>query len=467
MRINTDFYSAEQSDLSGVYGIKQFTKTYKELLNSGDLPFNTPWDLSLSPWAMGTKKGHGANYDNDLFNKCWLFPNIDDFDTSENTPDNLLTLDIFDKTQKSVPFWISPATAASNSYAASYYPGRNAYEQTGIPDTVNYKVLNYIATKIDYKRLVFLIQVYISSYGQNNSSLSTSNIGSGAWYALGSITSEQWSDILSGNKCISAVRFVPYYAATEGTPATRTIINSFHFFPLCSFNGLDVNTLGENAGYTSSYIDYTLCSFAGVGNLSGSAPGVSAMVLGHNGQDTYNSFLCKHNVGGNWTLYDSLSAWCSEYFNKTTVKQSVFGTKSTYWKKTALGDNSFQYLYYRQYLDVEQLDSQEKIIDYLCTQCAYLGTFFVLTDNAATSGATDHTNDNMYLGVIESTGITRGRYKKGAEIEGEPQETWSNPWDSSPYNPYSKIYLGDKLVDSIYLGDTLLKAVYCGEQQIL
>lgn len=415
--INLDFYSAEQQDDANFYGVKRFVKTYRELLNSGDLPFNQEWDKTISPYAISPTADGYSEYDNDLVNKCWCFPNLDDFDTTTDNPENVKREMLYDETQTYYPFLMQWGDGGQGvGYGYANYNSRNAYDQTEISSDYNVKANNYIATEFKYNRLVYVIQVYISSYGRNNASLTANNIHNGSWRNVADITDTQFNDILSGQTDISGVRFVPYYASGENSLNTHTVVNSMQFKPLCEFNTLDKAELGDSAAYTDDYIDYMINSFGGIGSFGGDQ-GYTTTALGHVAR--YGSYFnTKYRVEWSWILYSSLADWCSENFTPST-NYDKFGTFSVYWNKTVIGVNSYQYAAFRQYLNTTMLDTKEKIIDYLCTQCAYLGCYFALS-NVQTDFPLNSSNPNCYLGCIEEDGMTHGRYVKGAAIANEP-----------------------------------------------
>lgn len=443
--INLDFYAAEQQDDASFYGVKRFVKTYRDLLNSGDLPFNQEWDKTISPYAISPTADGYSEYDNDLINKCWCFPNLDDFDTTTNNPENVKREMLYDETQTYYPFLMQWGNGDQNvGYGYANYNSRNAYDQTELSQDSNVKTNNYLATEFKYNRLVFVIQVFIATYGKNNTSLNENNIQNGSWYDLASVTDEQFTDIINGQKDISGVRFIPYYATSENTPENHSVVNSMQFKPLCSFKALDKSVYGESAAYTDDYIDYMINSYAGIGNYL-YTEGYTTTSLGHVARyGTY--FNVTYRVEWNWILYQSIAAWCNDNFTATTVYDK-FGTFSQYWNKTVISVNSYQYMAFRQYLNTTILNTKEKIIDYLCTQCAYLGCYFSLSTSSMSNFAQNSTNPDCYLGCIEEDGMTHGRYVKGAAIANEPYGDdvddirtavdWTPPTPTPDPNEYS------------------------------
>lgn len=427
MQINTEYYNSPQEDYTGYYGLKRFVRTYKELLNNGDLPFNEQWNPTLSPWGMSKTAGTGANYDNDLVNKCWLFPDIENWNnTSDYTALKRYML-YKDSPVYNFHFIIGNKNSSLPAYGFAEWGTRNGYNQVA-PIGGTTKTDNFICTKYSYERLVWLIQCYVCTYGENNTNLRQSNFSEGGWTALENISDAYWTDILSGQKSISAVRFVPYYAYLENYPNSRTAFSNTQYRALAEYEPLPRSKFGANAPYTEDYIDYEINSLAGVGYLQYDE-GSTTIALG----TSIDNFLCKYRLDWDWYYYTDTAAWCTDYFN-TNTQYKKFGTWSRYWKRQIINDGG-QYMFYRQLIDTAELDTKEKIIDYVCTQCAYLGNYFI-TKVSAINTPTNFNNPDMYLGIIESDGITRGRYVKGAAIQNEPQSEWTgDPWSISPYDP--------------------------------
>lgn len=420
LEINTQFYTTTQEDVPNTYGVKRFAKTYKAMLNDGDLPFNEPFDVSISPYAMAATADGYSNYDNDIKNKCWCFPNIDGLDTTTNNPENVKRDYLYNDDQTFFPFLVQWGEGGSGiGYGYANYTSRNAYSQTALNDTSNVKTNNYIATDYKYNRFAYAIEIFVSDYGHNNSGLTEYNLYNGSWWSVADISDTVYNDIISGTKDINGVRFIPFYSATENAPNDHGVVDSMQFKPLCTFNTLDDSVYGVTAPYTVDYLDYMINSYSGIGSFNG-IQGYTTTALGHIA--LYNNYFPTKYRSGEWSwdLYPSLSDWCETNFTDNTNYEK-FGTLSEYWKNTALNVNSYQYIAFRQYLNTTLLDTKEKILDYLCTQCAYLGTYFVLSTTAIRRNfPLNSSNPDCYLGCIESDGLTHGRYVKGADIANEP-----------------------------------------------
>lgn len=427
MQINTDFYSAVQEDVPNQYGVKRFTKTFKQLLNDGDLPFNTEWDKTLSPWGIGKT---GGNYPNDLLNKCWTFPDIEKIRFNPPAADSnlIIRFPLYAEPTTAYPFWIQWQDGGQGAgYGLANWGERNAYDIAELPDNYSYKTNNYICTDFIYNRLVYLIQIYLYDYGEDNPDLTASNMMWGGWRELSSISDTEYSSILSRQKAIGAIRFIPYYATSENYENSRTVINSAQFKPLGGFSPLDF-FYGDKP-YSTDYLDYTINSIAGIGAYGGSY-GITTAALGMQKNSYGFSYLCK--TSGNF--YANISEWGADWFQKSQTYEN-FGTISDYWTNNTFNVNNWQYIYFRQILNVDLLTSKEEILDYIYTQAAYLGTFFTPRQYTAANGITDGTDEYMYIGIVNSNGITTGEYKHGSELPTVPQTGWVNPWEQSGYDP--------------------------------
>lgn len=431
--LNTTFWSCTQEDYPGKYGMKRFTKTLKGMIEGNDLPLNEKWDETISPWAINPRSHPDAFYACDLINKCWLFPDVNRMTgispTEPPDPDMILRYNFYAR-KKYYPFMFYCGDGGQgNGWTFPYWKGRTGYDQTlATGDFTNYKENLWIPSSFDYSRLCWLIRVFVSSYGHNNQNLSYWHWGS--WYNLADITDELWTDILSGQKDISGVRFVPYYATSEGSPNYRYEQSASGFAAFADGEPLDssVSAFGAAAPYTEDFIDYMLGCYAAIGTTDseGARGGYPTLALGNIGMEGSNYWI----IGNSSSLAD----WSETYFNKNNAYQ-INGTNSVFWKNlVGKLQDSWYSMYYRQYLNVDILTTKELCTKYILSQAAYLGCWFTTKATVATSGVMDKTNPDAYIGIIEADGTTRGRYQQGAEIDTD-QEDWINPWDFSPWVP--------------------------------
>lgn len=447
MPLNTDFWSAEQEDYPSRYGMRRFTKSYKNLILDGDLPLNQEWDKTISPWAMSPRMGENAHYQNDLINRCWLYPDINVMkgisDSQPFEDDYIVRTSIAVQPQHEFPFIVMCGDGGQGvALPNPGWTGRISPDQEATDANFgNVKTRFYMLTEFEYKRLVWLIRVYIASEGYNSPNYSTSRWNYGSWYDLGDITDAMYADILAGTKSITGIKFIPYYASVESQPNERRIISSTGFLSLADTQPLDgsASGLGINAPYSTDYIDYSLTTFANYAT-SDYENNSYTFSLGSTGGDVYhNNFRCKISTSEWFTSTvewaEGRPSWGVDGNFTETIYRNGIGTDSTFWKTEGLSSSSWMYMYYRQRLDESLLNTKEKIRDYILTQAAYLGCWFVERSGIAMSSEMSKNNPDAYIGVIESDGLTHGQYQKGSEIDA-PNADWVNPWEDSPYVPY-------------------------------
>lgn len=443
MRINTDFYTTAQEDITGRNGMKRFTKTFKNMILDGELPLNERWDESISPFAINPRSHPEASYASDIPNKCWIFPDVNRLtgiaaDTPED-PEMVLKPHMYAR-QTYYPFMMySGDGGQGNGWGFPFYPGRIGYDQeTGTGDFTNYKWNLYGITAYTYNRLCWLIGVYVAYYGHNNASLSTSNLQDGTWYALADISDSMWSEILSGQRDITGVRFIPYYA-NGSSPTTRSTSYVSGLYSLCKYAPLDgsASGLGIMAPYTEEYIDYAVATYAAIGtdDSEGARGGNPTLSLGCIGEYGNNRFNLGYLDGDyNWHWYDSLAEWANSNFQEGNAYQKN-GTDSVFWVNEPHQLSGYNYLYFRQHLNTDILTTKELCREYLITQCAYLGGYF--TDNYYVAAGGALNDPDMYLGIIEEDGMTAGRYQRGTGIvDPEIDDPWSDiGWVPPPPDP--------------------------------
>ena len=446
--LNTDFWSVEQEDYPGIYGMKRFEKTLKDMILDGDIPLNQSWDTSISPWVINYYKHPDANYNCDLTNKCWFFPDVNRMigisPTAPADPDMAMKIPMYTRKDYYPFMFYSGDAGQGNGWTFPYWPGRVGYDQsTSTGDFTNYKYNLYIPSSYDYSRLCWLIQVYVSDYGHNIADQHINDWGNGMWMDLASVTDEIWTDLYIGAKDISGVRFLPYYATSEDYPNNRRLLTTSGFAALTDHDALDGSAtgFGVDAPYTDDFIDYMLSCYAAYGTSDSEASrgGYPTLALGNIGFPIYNIGntwrLGYLDIDYNWHPFTSLADWCStgENFTKTGSYQ-INATDSPYWINLIGNGGSWHTMYYRQYLNVDLLGSKSAMIDYLCTQCAYLGCWFATDSSVITTEEMSRNNPDAYIGIIEDDGTTRGRYQRGSAID-TPQEEWVDPWDYSPWVP--------------------------------
>lgn len=259
------------------------------------------------------------------------------------------------------------------------WEGRNAYNQSEIinDNPTMYRNWRRIVSHFNYQNLCVVPYIIV---------VSNSGEGMPADY-------NTWkTDSYYHNKDISGILFHIYYHN-----GTYYAANPFNI----SFNSMahGIPCEGLVSTYSDDWLDYsyavTSTSFAGVGT-NGEA---SSYPSGEN--FNYKAMPLPH--GEHWKYY----------------ARSTYGGSVSYYPV----------------LDQTILDDDDKILDWLCTQTAYLGTYFVLNSSTLTPDLVLKNNPNVYIGEINESGITTGRYFKGTDMGDLDQTDWIDPWDDTPFDP--------------------------------
>lgn len=82
---------------------------------------------------------------------------------------------------------------------------------------------------------------------------------------------------------------------------------------------------------------------------------------------------------------------------------------------------------------IERWGDIESFKEFCLTQCAYFGMFFTADYTVARDGELDA--ENMYLGIIDDSGITHGQYSQGQDNRKQKQWDWNDLINDSPYDP--------------------------------
>lgn len=112
----------------------------------------------------------------------------------------------------------------------------------------------------------------------------------------------------------------------------------------------------------------------------------------------------------------------------------------------------------------ERWSDIEDFREFCLIQCAYFGMFFSDDYTVARDGELDA--ENMYLGIIDESGITHGQYSQGQDNRNQKQWDWNDLISDSPYDPSQKpdpsIYDEEtKLVGNTSAGTAFLHVYEC------
>ena len=441
MRINTDFYGGADKTVTGGGGTEWTSYYLLDALNDGTLPLNQELDRSISPWAI--------NKNADIVNICYpLSHRVGDSGYNFATPK---FYPIHDASENNIPFYFCTPYYSGNYGGNFYWDARNGYGQEIIPESTNISFRDkvQILRGFDYDKFAIYPQLYYANY-EYSVGMSNSNFGDVTFSEINTYFSHD--DTWINEHPVIGLTFVAYYKGYDGGAGYNEIpvmMNTLGKQIPC--------TLSESAGngYTVPFIDNFITLVH-----SGLSLGAYGYQYGGNG------WIPIHD-GSQWvqSYADDVSAVLGTSYSNRPIAHVPANERNvnSKWTVNAIWDGSP--VYYRTELQLSAFIDAAAMKDYILKQVAYIGTWF-FTESTARS-ETAGSSDKWYLGEIDATGVTTGNYKQGSATAEYSNATWENPWESSPYNPYSKIYIGDTLVKSIYLGDTLLTDIFCGDQEIL
>lgn len=108
---------------------------------------------------------------------------------------------------------------------------------------------------------------------------------------------------------------------------------------------------------------------------------------------------------------------------------SIISAGSGFVSRFATDANTSKDLTYR----ITTAANLDALADFTRKCCAYFGMFF--TDGYLTPVTDTLDTAGVYLGVVDANGITHGTWTEGADNATQPNYTWTDPQDDTPYNP--------------------------------
>lgn len=377
MELNTEFYSAKQTEIGN--GLKVFSKEFVSLLNDGDLPFNEEWDLSLSPWLIGV----GADWFN-LALPLMYAPT--------NSTDDVVFLKypyFDDNGGKGFPFWFGCQSAYAGAWSNEYcWQYKNAYAVQQL-STVNFRNRMKPITSFKYNELIFYCITIVNNRA----------------YSLIDIENE-W-DSIKTTGLLNGFGFFGYYRTDPNARRQDMYIGMGN---LCKGRPVDDSEIPSGVGFNIPWLDYCL------------HPTTSGNITYHT--NTTSLVRTKVDAANVQFAYDYNISSLVPVSNKWS---QTFGVND--WRNN---------MYWSAQLQINQFTTVDEFKDYILTQCAYLGTYFTfdLTTARYADLSQAATNSNVYLGEINTKGVTTGRYMQGTEISESDQSNWVDPWQSSPWQGF-------------------------------
>lgn len=276
--------------------------------------------------------------------------------------------------EKFYPFCLTVdgTTAIAPAQKTLVWSGRNAYDQTEISTVdVNTQYRNFrrIVTEFNYQNLVVMPYIIVASNDYDGMPVEYNTWLNDSYYH---------------NKNICGIKFDVYYH--NGTRYERNPNN-------IAFTSMAIGApcQGLTATYNAEWLDYSY----GITSDSFASVGTNGEAMAYPSGENFDNKMMPIPHGEHW-----------KYHARTTYGGSVS---------------------YFPVLDRNVLTTDADILDWLCTQTAFLGTYFVLNSSMLTPDLVLKNNENVYIGEINSDGVTTGRYFKGSAMEELDQTDWINP----------------------------------------
>lgn len=418
MQINTEYYGTGRET---VYGDVEYTDyTIAEALNAGDLPFNEQFDLSICPWRIGSGS--------DMFKMC--FPILYTDDTSPSTSSTWIydKHPLFKDGQDGYPFYFGADYGATSGQRDKtiWWDGRTKPNVTGeiSPSGFNSMRDTSIITNLDYSKLCYAVMLHTS---EGYKPLDD---------ALEYFDPETYDPDAQDAFQVYGVAFIPFY--WTGTTFTQT-----NWCMSCLSEGKPYGGTNSASQYYDDWFDP--CINVNPGNY---------FSLG--GQYTYTTnnrgYRYGFGRGGESTARINDEYWIYDLNNPASVnypQRDIYDVPmwfqaGEHWEQKVYRFDAYDgwslsaWTYAR--LKLEDFATVDEFADYIRTQAAYMGCYFI-TD--AASPAADlyplKNNPGVYLGEITSgeQAITTGAYRKGtAQTDFDNSQWTSDPWAETPDPSY-------------------------------
>ena len=412
MDINTEFYGTGRE--TSEYGFEYTDYKVIEALNSGDLPLNEQFDMSICPWIIG----EGS----DIFDI--RFPIIYSSTGDPTDLDSFTIGDhpIFDSTQHGYK-WYFNYNPNGNIVRSLWFDGRSKEITTAeIPTSwASERMYNYIVTNFDYSKLVIAPYVVTNS-GSVSIDTALSNFDPGTYDPDGTFQ-------------IYGIQPVFYYY-----DETNSVWTLAHFGMAALNMGKPCGSSDAAAQYTEPWFD-SCVNVVSMGGLPSLGNNGTLQIYGYYGAMDNTEWISEYKVYNN--LYKK-STNTPQFDNDNQVgdrKLAYFQggdnweQKVTQCKLPVPGVENYTYIKAFCRLKLENFDSAAAVKDYILRQLAFLGTYFIEDTIPTSSHYPLQGNADVYLPEITSgeRAITTGNYAKGtAQSQYQNSEWTENPWQYTP-----------------------------------
>lgn len=408
MQINSDYYGTGRETL--LNDIETTDYTIIGAINSGDLPKNKQFDLSICPWRIG-----GGS---DIFDL--RFPIIST--TSPVSADGVWDIGehrVFKDHENGYPFYFC---YNSNGWRVKslWFDGRSKDITTPEIPT-SYAQLrndNKIITNFDYSKLCVGVKFY-TNYG---------------YIDIGTLEYYFNPETYDPNGVFQVYGIAPIFYYWNGTNFSSPEIGL-----ACLSKGAACGSLNPNAQYYDdewfdSCINVCTNYFSigsGVDRVQryGTRGGV------HDGTEWINPYKVYDMI-----FTSAVNTPQTDFNNRPLLFQG-----GEHWQMKvsnyAAYDGWSTSINIRPRLKLEDFETFADLKNYILTQLAFIGCYFVESEAPSTSDYPLKDNANVYLAEITDgeQAITTGNYKKGLEQRQYHNSDWTlDPWSVTPDPSYTQ-----------------------------
>lgn len=414
MQINTDYYGTERST---VYDdVKYTTYTIASGLNNGDLPFNEQFDLSICPWRIGSGS--------DIFKM--YFPILYTEDTSPSAESDWIydKHPLFDGSDGYLFYFAAEYGAYTRGQRVKtiWWDGRSMPNTTGeiLPSGNNAMRDTNIITDFDYSKLCYSVILHTSAGYKTLDD------------ALGYFDPETYDPDAQNAFQVYGIAFAPNYWNGTGFVSPD--------WSMCALNmGQPYGGGNTDSQYDEEWFDPCVNvnpgNYLALGGQRWATPNGRGYRYGFSRGGESNA-----RINQEYWIYDLNNPKSVNYPQRDIYEYAMWFQGGDNWEMKVYrydgydGWSLIAYTYAR--LKLENFSTVDEFADYVRTQAAYIGCYFV-TDQTTPSASRYplKNNPDVYLSEITAgdQAITTGAYRKGTEQSEFENSQWTtDPWSHTP-----------------------------------
>lgn len=414
MQINEQFYGGSEQSFQIIDGVTRTSYNMKDAFNQTEgtnwiLPLNEELDTSISPWAINknadiVKIAYGISYRTDIESLAYEPPKFYSIHDFEN--------------ENSIPIYFNIPYYAGNGGTAFNWFTRNGLSQANIYDPVNatlgnYRTMIYLIREFDYSKFCYYIQII---YGRS----SDTDLGSPNITTIDDYFSSSHTDAWRDDRPIVGIGFVPYYRGYDTQYPTAWRQCPWNMNTIGRKKPCEVAPPGAAVGYNVNFLDDFM-------SLISNSAAIGAWRNNYGGTGRIRIYN-----GSSWAMNEEQCAsivLSTNYDTEPILHVPILDNDSK-WKINSQW-NGTQDIQFRTELDHTKFASYDEMKQYILTQAAYLGTWFVTNAGTFNSNPEPGSGEGWFLGEIDENGVTTGNYRQGAATSELSNSEWLNPWDSS------------------------------------